>query len=92
MAPHIFIFQEQFPSLRLLRLFRLAHSRLPLFVLAGMFLRVPMAFFDLFRGAFLWLSFKLLRVLTFAVAHIYSLLVAIDFLIQFFNADAFRAR
>ena len=40
-----------------LRLSRLPHSPLLLFVLAGMFLCVPMAFFDLFRGALLGFSY-----------------------------------
>ena len=50
-----------------------------------------MAFLDLFRGALLGFLFQLLRILTFAVTHFRSLLVAINFGVQIFDTEAVAA-
>ena len=67
-----------------------ARSLCRLLLLFARMLFVPVAFLDLLRSAFLGFCFQLLRVLTFAVTHFCSLLFAIDFRVQFFDADAFR--
>jgi len=54
---------------------------------AGM-LFLPVAFLDLLGTTFLWFCFQLLRVLTLAITHLCSLLVAIDFGILLLDADA----
>jgi hypothetical protein len=56
---------------------------------AGM-LSVPVALLDLLGSAFLGFPFQFLRVLTFAVTHFCSLLLAIDFSVQVLDAEAFR--
>ena len=51
---------------------------------------VSVAFLDLLGSAFLGFSFELFRVLTFAVTHFGSLLVAIDFGVPILDTDALR--